>query len=121
MCDQGDGRHNDVGSAKVQGVRHIPRNATRAFQRQLRRRSAIEPSIGHMKSDNRLDRNHLTGKADGRINAWLAAVGYNFRKLLRGLFLRSSGGWCADFPRPGRCLSEFKPPTRLAEAMTPLE
>ena len=53
----------------------------------LRRRSAIEPSIGHMKSDNRLDRNYLTEQEGDRINALLAAVGYNFRKLLRGPFL----------------------------------
>ena len=86
MCDQGYRGHNYVGSARVHVVRYIPRKAKRAFQRLLRRRSAIEPSIGHMKSDNRLDRNHLTGKEGDRINALLAAVGYNFRKLLRGLF-----------------------------------
>lgn len=39
-----------------------------------------------MKSDNRLDRNQLTGKEGDRINAVLAAAGYNFRKLLRALF-----------------------------------
>ncbi len=76
-------------------VRYIPRKAKRALQRLLRRRSAIEPSIGHMKSDHRLDRHYLTGKEGDRINAILAAVGYNFRKLLRGLcftLIRSLGG-----------------------------
>ncbi len=86
MCDQGYRGHNYEGSADVHVVRYIPRKAKRAFQRLLRRRSAIEPSIGHMKSDNRLDRNQLTGEEGDRINALLAAVGYNFRKLLRGLF-----------------------------------
>lgn len=86
MCDQGYRGHGYKGHANVHVVRYIPRKAKRAFQRLLRRRSAIEPSIGHMKSDHRLDRNHLTGKEGDRINALLAAVGYNFRKLLRGLF-----------------------------------
>ena len=86
MCDQGYRGHNYSGNAKVHVVRYISRKAKRALQRLLRRRSAIEPSIGHMKSDNRLDRNQLTGKEGDRINAVLAAAGYNFRKLLRALF-----------------------------------
>ncbi len=86
MCDQGYRGHDYTGSAKVHVVRYIPRKAKRALQRLLRRRSAIEPSIGHMKSDHRLDRNPLTGKEGDRINAVLAAAGYNFRKLLRALF-----------------------------------
>jgi IS5 family transposase len=86
VCDQGYRGHNYVGNANVHVVRYIPRKAHRALKRLLRRRSAIEPSIGHIKSDNRLDRNHLTGQEGDRINAVLAAVGYNFRKLLRGLF-----------------------------------
>lgn len=86
ICDQGYRGHNYSGSAKVHVVRYISRKAKRALQRLRRRRSAIEPSIGHMKSDNRLDRNQLTGKEGDRINAVLAAAGYNFRKLLRALF-----------------------------------
>jgi IS5 family transposase len=53
----------------------------------LNRRSAIEPAIGHLKSDNRLERNHLKGKDGDRMNAMFAASGYNLRKLLRA-FLR---------------------------------
>jgi IS5 family transposase len=85
VCDLGYRGHNYTGNAKVHVVRYIPRKATRGLRRMLRRRSSIEPSIGHMKSDNRLGRNHLTGEEGDRINALLAAVGYNFRKLLRGL------------------------------------
>ena len=43
----------------------------------------IEPTIGHMKSDHRLERNFLKGKEGDRINALMAAVGYNLAKLLR--------------------------------------
>lgn len=47
----------------------------------LKRRSAIEPIFGHLKSDNRLERNLLKGKDGDHINAVLAACGFNLRKL----------------------------------------
>jgi hypothetical protein len=48
-----------------------------------KRRSAIEPTIGHLKSDHRLKRNFLRGKSGDQINALMEAVGYNISKLLR--------------------------------------
>src|SRR5204862_2902640 len=48
-----------------------------------RRRAAIEPVIGHLKQDHRMGRNYLTGRDGDRINAVLAAAGYNFSLLLR--------------------------------------
>ena len=50
-------------------------------------RSAIEPIFGHLKTDNRLERNHLQGKDGDRINAILSGCGFNLRKLLRAFFL----------------------------------
>jgi hypothetical protein len=50
-------------------------------------RSAIEPIFGHLKSDNRMERNHLQGKNGDRINAILSGCGFNLRKLLRAFFL----------------------------------
>jgi IS5 family transposase len=64
VCDQDYRGHNYAGQAKVHVVRYIPRKAKQAFRRMLRRRSAIEPSIGHMKTGNRLDRNYLTAKKE---------------------------------------------------------
>ncbi len=55
------------------------------IKRELRRRSAIEPVIGHCKSDGHLDRNYLKGQQGDRINAVLSAVGYNMRLLLKWL------------------------------------
>src|SRR6516225_8515047 len=49
----------------------------------MRRRAAIEPVIGHLKEDHRMRRNYLTGRHGDRINAVLAAAGYNFSLLLR--------------------------------------
>ena len=58
-----------------------------AIKRELRRRSAIEPVIGHMKSDGHLGRNHLKGRHGDHANAVLSAVGYNLRLVLRWLRL----------------------------------
>ena len=83
MVDQGYRGHGYEGSAIVHVVRSIPKRATRALRHMLKRRAAIEPTIGHLKSGNRMDRNYLTGQEGDRINALLAAAGYNLRKLLR--------------------------------------
>jgi IS5 family transposase len=83
MVDQGYRGHGYEGSAIVHVVRSIPKRATRALRRMLKRRAAIEPTIGHLKSGNRMDRNYLTGQEGDRINALLSAAGYNLRKLLR--------------------------------------
>jgi transposase, IS5 family len=85
MVDQGYRGHGYAGSAIVHVVRTIPKRATRALRRMLRRRAAIEPTIGHLKNGNRMNRNYLTGREGDRINALLSAAGYNFRKLLRWL------------------------------------
>lgn len=49
----------------------------------LRRRQAIEPIIGHLKADHRMDRCHLKGAQGDRLHAVLCAAGYNIRWLLR--------------------------------------
>ena len=51
----------------------------------MRRRAAVEPVIGHLKDDHRMDRNHLMGTIGDAADAVLAAVGYNFRRLLAWL------------------------------------
>jgi IS5 family transposase len=56
-----------------------------AIKRELKRRSAIEPVIGHMKNDGHLGRNHLKGRAGDAANAVLSAIGYNFRLILAWL------------------------------------
>jgi len=55
---------------------------TRALKRQLRRRSAIEPAIGHMKNDGLLGRNHLKGMIGDAQHALLCAAGHNLRLIL---------------------------------------
>jgi IS5 family transposase len=55
------------------------------IKRELRRRAAIEPVIGHMKAEGHLDRCYLKGHAGDAANAVLSAVGYNFRRILAWL------------------------------------
>ena len=54
--------------------------------RWMKRRAAVEPSIGHLKSEHRLERNRLKGIAGDEINAILAAAAMNFQKLLRAFW-----------------------------------
>jgi len=63
------------------------RRMTPKIKRELRRRSAVEPVIGHLKSEHRMDRNYLWHRQGDAANAILAAVGYNFRRLIRWLTL----------------------------------
>jgi transposase, IS5 family len=55
------------------------------IKRELKRRSAIEPVIGHMKTDGHLGRCYLKGRHGDAANVILSAVGYNFRRILAWL------------------------------------
>jgi IS5 family transposase len=57
------------------------------IKRELRRRSAVEPIIGHVKNEHRMDRNYLKGREGDCINAVLAAAGYNFKRIAAWLRL----------------------------------
>jgi IS5 family transposase len=59
------------------------RNRSAAEKKRMKRRNAIEPIIGHLKSDHRLSRNYLHGILGDVHNVILAACGFNMKKLLR--------------------------------------
>ena len=63
------------------------RRVTPQIKREMRRRSAVEPVIGHLKSEHRMGRNYLWHRQGDAANAVLAAAGYNFRRLIRWLSL----------------------------------
>src|ERR1700722_5133267 len=67
------------------------RRLTPQIKRELRRRAAIEPVIGHLKAEHRMGRNYLAHRAGDAVNAVLAAAGHNFHLLLRWLELLLSG------------------------------
>ena len=60
---------------------------TKAIERKLKRRNAVEPVIGHMKSDGRLARNFLKCVEGDAMNALLCGAGHNLRKILKKLRL----------------------------------
>ena len=65
----------------------LRRGITRTLRAMIRRRSAVEPAIGHMKADGKLDRNWLKGALGDAINAVLCGAGHNLRMILRKLRL----------------------------------
>ena len=88
VADRGYRGHNAPATHKfrvfISGQR---RRVTEQIKRELRRRSAVEPVIGHLKADHRMGRNHLAHTTGDAANAVLAAAGYNFRRLLTWLAL----------------------------------
>ena len=84
--DKGYRGHNYTGAGEVM-IAGRRRGLSATMRRELRRRSAIEATIGHMKTDGRLDRNFLLGQAGDAINALLAAAGHNLRLVLAALAL----------------------------------
>ncbi|MCP1806800.1 IS5 family transposase [Bradyrhizobium japonicum] len=63
------------------------------IKRELRRRSAIEPIIGHLKAEGHLGRCYLKGRAGDAANVVLSAVGHNFRRILAWLRYLLTCSW----------------------------
>jgi IS5 family transposase len=88
VADRGYRGHNAPPGHKfrvyISGQR---RRVTETIKRELRRRSAVKPVIGHAKAEHRMGRNYLVGTHGDAANAVLAAAGYNFRRLLEWLAL----------------------------------
>jgi IS5 family transposase len=83
LADAGYRGHNAPQSHKLRVfTAGQKRRVTPAIKRQMKRRSAIEPVIGHVKAEHRMDRNYLAGVNGDAVNAVLAAAGYNFSLLL---------------------------------------
>ncbi|PYE72688.1 DDE family transposase [Xylophilus ampelinus] len=77
--------------AQVEGLQILRsgqrRGVTRTLKAMIKRRSAIEPTIGHMKMDGRLGRNPLKGALGDALHAVLCGAGHNIRLLIRKLRL----------------------------------
>jgi IS5 family transposase len=86
VADRGYRGHNAPPDHKMKVyISGQKRGVTDALKRDLRRRSAVEPVIGHAKGEHRMGRNFLKGAHGDAANAVLAAAGYNFRRLLAWL------------------------------------
>lgn len=76
------------------------------MRNKCRKRAAIEPVIGHVKNNCRMQRNYLKGNIGNDINAILAAVGFNFRGLLNKI--KEEILWQIFVTRNFLCQSNFK-------------
>jgi IS5 family transposase len=59
----------------------------------LKRWQAIEPIIGHLKADHRMNWHHLKGSEGYSLHSVLCAAGYNIRWLLRMIAKKGVGGF----------------------------
>jgi len=89
--DKGYRGHGHLGETAVHIAGQRQKNTPRSERKRRRRRSAIEPKIGHLKSDHRMGRCFLARLDGDAINAVLSAAGSNLRKLL-GLLRRDGRG-----------------------------
>jgi len=88
LADAGYRGHNAPGVYKLRVfTAGQKRRVTAAIKRQMKRRSAVEPVIGHIKNGHRMDRNRLAHVQGDAINPILAATVYNFRLILKWIRL----------------------------------
>ncbi|MBW1676946.1 MAG: IS5 family transposase [Deltaproteobacteria bacterium] len=82
FVDMGYRGHGYSGEVEIHVDKRRRGRTAKSLWRWMKRRAAIEPGIGHLKSEHRMDRNRLRGVEGDRFNAILSAAGMNFRKLL---------------------------------------
>lgn len=93
FVDRGYRGHGYEGESEVH-VDKVRRGRTaQSLWKWMKRRSAVEPSIGHLKREHRMDRCRLKGIEGDQFNAILSATGMNFRKLLKVASCLSSSLW----------------------------
>ncbi len=90
VCDRGYRGKTDVDGTKII-LPKKPLKRDNRYQRDkkrklCKRRAAIEPIIGHLKSDFRLSRNFLKGVKGDHINLLMAATAWNLKKWLNAIF-----------------------------------
>ena len=80
--DLGYRGHDYRGRCEVHVANRYRRSIPATLRKWLKRRSAIEPVIGHVKSEHGLNRNRLKGRLGDKLNVVLSACGFNLRKLM---------------------------------------
>ena len=84
ICDRGYRGKKAVNGTAI-CIPDSPKKRDTKYQKEqkrkkFRRRAAIEPIIGHVKSDHRMQRNYLKGFVGDEINLLLAASAFNLKK-----------------------------------------
>lgn len=90
IYDRGGKGQSQIGTTTISTPDNKPLKRDTEYQRKkkrikFRRRAAIEPVIGHLKSNFRMGQNYLHGSLSPQINAFLAATGWNLKKLMKQL------------------------------------
>lgn len=113
FVDQGYRGHGYQGDSEVHVDKKKRGRTARSLWKWMKRRAAVEPGIGHLKAEHRMERNRLHGEQGDLVNAVMSAAGMNFHKLLRHLAqlwrldLAALSGWIRAFtlhatpPAPG--------------------
>ena len=95
FVDMGYRGHGYTGDVNVHVDKRRRGRTAKSLWRWMKRRAAVEPGIGHLKQEHRMDRCRLKGTLGDCLNAIFSAAGMNFRKLLRlaADFLRQIYFW----------------------------
>ena len=101
FVDMGYRGHGYTGEVNVHVDKRRRGRTAKSLWRWMKRRAAVEPGIGHLKQEHRMDRCRLKGTLGDCLNAIFSAAGMNFRKLLRlaADFLRQIYFWVSFFQR----------------------
>ena len=87
IYDRGGKGAKQIKNTRISTPDYRPLKKDTAYQKRVkrkkfRRRAAIEPVIGHLKTDFRMGQNYLHGESSSQINAFLAATGWNLKKMM---------------------------------------
>ena len=89
VVDRGYRGRKQVNGVKILSPKRLPEKATAYLKQKMRKlfraRAGIEPIIGHIKHDHRMERNYLSGGIGDNMNTILAATGFNMMKMLKRL------------------------------------
>jgi IS5 family transposase len=102
FVDRGYRGVTEVRGTKIHSPKPFAKSLTDTQKRKLKygfaRRAAIEPRIGHLKSDHRLSRNFYKGMVGDNINVMLAAAAMNFKRMMNHwkIFLSWLWKWIAS-------------------------
>lgn len=85
--DRGYPGRKQIGETQIQLPKPFNNKTQTKFQQKIlkqahRKRAAIEPVIGHLKTDFRLERNFYKGIVGDNSNIMLAAAAYNFKRMI---------------------------------------
>src|SRR5690606_20948192 len=86
VYDRGGKAKTEIKGVKI-SIPSPPKKTDTTYQKQAKRkkfrtRAAIEPIIGHLKTDFRMEQNYFLGESGPQINAFMAATAWNLKKMM---------------------------------------